>query len=134
MSACRRYGVTTREVSSEEFFESVGGDGVFNGVGPDCLDAEVMRTCLVDWDGRLYHGGLGALFDFVHVAQCSFNLREEVFVGPVRGEARPSYVVTSLYGFDPCLFDRVSYRCMEISDEVRYSPWDVCAAAALAVC
>ena len=69
-----------------------------------------MCTGLLDWDSRLDHGGFGALFDFVHVAQHSFNLRREVFVVPVRCEARPSYVVALLDGFDPCLLDLTPSR------------------------
>ena len=126
VSTCRRYRVTSREVSSKEFFEPIGGHGVFNGVSFDYLDAEVVSTCLVCGYACSRYGGLGSLFDFVHVVQWSFNFRGEIFVNSVCCEARPSNIVALLDGSDPCLFDGVSCCCMEIGDEVGDSLGDVC--------
>ena len=72
---CRGHWVPVRQVSGEEFLESVWGDCVLKSVCPNGLDAEIMSTGLLMGCSGLDRGGPGALFDLVHVAHCSFNLR-----------------------------------------------------------
>ena len=100
----------------------IGTGCISYGISLDGSDSDVMCSVLF---GCRWCGGLGTLFDFVHVPECGFNLRGEVFLDPLSCESWPSYIVASLDGSDPGLFDGVAGSCMEVGDEVRDSLGDV---------
>ena len=83
----------------------VGTGCISEGISLDGSDSDAMRLVLF---GCRWSGGLGSLFDFVHVSECCFNLRGEVFLDPLSCETWPAYIVASLNGPDPCLFDRIA--------------------------
>ena len=93
----------------------IGIGCVSDGISLDGSDSDVVRAVLF---GCRRCGGLGTLFDFVHVAERCFNLRGEVFLDSLSCETWPPYVVASLNGPNPCLFDRISGSGVEICDEV----------------
>ena len=83
----------------------VGTGCISEGISLDGSNSDVMCSVLF---GCPQGGGLGALFNFVHVAECCFNLGGEVFLDPLSGETWPAYIVALLDGPDPCLFDRIA--------------------------
>ena len=87
----------------------VGTGCISEGISFDGSDSDVMCSVLF---GCRWSGGLGSLFDFVHVSECCFNLRGEVFLDPLSGETWPAYIVALLDGPDPCLFDRIAGSCV----------------------
>ena len=64
-------GVSPRKIGSEELLELSSTDGLFKGISFDRAYSKVVCPVLF---GCRWCGGLGTLFDLVHVPERRFNL------------------------------------------------------------
>ena len=111
VSSFRCNWVASGKIGCHEFFESVQGDRVLNGVGVEGVDSQVMVDGLFLWRWLCWCRGrlccLYSLSDFVHVAQGCLNLGMKVSLYMFYGEPWPPDVVPFPYGLDPGSFNGV---------------------------